>query len=95
MFLTYIYITLLLPSFVLTLCICLDYFIEGHRVISYTSTVTCYPLKIKSLPLPLPLRNMCIPRDRRFQFSLPWHLGETFNKEFKKVLENTRYATTI
>ena len=52
MFLTYIYITLLLPSFVLTLCICLDYFIEGHRVISYTSTVTCYPLKIKSLPLP-------------------------------------------
>ena len=55
MFLTYIYITLLLPSFVLTLCICLDYFIEGHRVISYTSTVTCYPLKIKSLPLPLPL----------------------------------------
>ena len=56
MFLTYIYITLLLPSFVLTLCICLDYFIEGHRVISYTSTVTCYPLKIKSLPLPLPLR---------------------------------------
>ena len=50
MFLTYIYITLLLPSFVLTLCICLDYFIEGHRVISYTSTVTCYPLKIKSLP---------------------------------------------
>ena len=53
MFLTYIYITLLLPSFVLTLCICLDYFIEGHRVISYTSTVTCYPLKIKSLPLPL------------------------------------------
>ena len=40
------------------------------------------------------LRNMCIPRDRRFQFSLPWHLGETFNKEFKEVLENTRYAAT-
>ena len=64
MFLTYIYITLLLPSFVLTLCICLDYFIEGHRVISYTSTVTCYPLKIKSLPLPLPL-PLPISRERK------------------------------
>ena len=53
------------------MCICLDYFIESHRVISYTSTVTCYPLKIKSLPLPLPLP--LIPKGKELRLTVGWY----------------------
>jgi len=35
---------------------------------------------------------MYIPFDRKFILSLPGHVGETFHKEFKEVLENTRFT---
>ena len=38
-------------SFYVNFMYWVDYFIEGHRVISCISTVTCYPLKVKSLLL--------------------------------------------